>query len=51
MIRIKIIKLLYLQALASITPRSQMTRQFFEQVAAKSKKVFSIWIMVLRRFS
>lgn len=40
-----------LQAEASIAPRSQIIKQFLEQVLPNSKNVFSIWIMVFRRFS
>lgn len=41
----------HLQAEASIVPRSQIIKQFLLQVWASSKKVFSICIIVLRRFS
>jgi hypothetical protein len=41
----------YLQAVASIVPRSQMIRQLCEQDAARSKYEFSIAIMVFKRFS
>lgn len=41
----------YLQALASITPRSQMIRQFLRQDLPSSKYVFSIWIIVRSKFS
>lgn len=43
--------LLYLQALASITPLSQIIRQFLELDLPSSKYVFSIWIIVRSRFS
>lgn len=39
------------QAEASIAPRSQIIKQFLEHVLPSSKKVFSIWIIVFKRFS
>lgn len=39
------------QAEASIAPRSQIIRQFLEQLSPNWKKVFSICIIVRRRFS
>lgn len=40
-----------LQAEASIAPRSQIIKQFLEHVLPNSKNVFSICIIVFRRFS
>lgn len=44
-------QMVYLQALASITPRSQMIKQLFVDDLANSKYVFSICIIVLSKFS
>lgn len=41
----------YLHALASIAPLSQIIKQFLWQVLPSSKNVFSIWIIVFSRFS
>lgn len=41
----------HLQALASITPLSQIIRQFFAEDLPSSKYVFSIWIIVRSKFS
>lgn len=41
----------HLHALASITPLSQIIRQFFADDLPNSKYVFSIWIIVRSKFS
>lgn len=41
----------YLHADASIAPRSQIMRQFLLQLSPNWKNVFSIWIIVFKRFS
>lgn len=48
---LKISYTIYLHALASIAPLSQMIKQFLWHVLPRSKNVFSIWIIVFRRFS